>query len=234
MDGNGRWAQERGKARIFGHRRGVSVAREVVRASPALGVSTLTLFALSTENRRRPRPEVAELIKLFGEALGREVDDLVENGVCLKFLGDLSFFESGFLDSVRDAEARTAGLGRMRLNIAINYSGRWDIVNAMRQMAGTDASGDGADHAVVEQALSRGLSTGDVDLLIRTGGECRVSNFLLWQSAYAELYFTETPWPDFTAEKYAEALAWYAGRERRFGRVSGQQPVSTDSARNAG
>ena len=123
--------------------------------------------------------------------------------------------------SVRDATARERARVVTGLVLAVA------VVAAV-------ASGDGADHAVVEQALSRGLSTGDVDLLIRTGGECRVSNFLLWQSAYAELYFTETPWPDFTAEKYAEALAWYAGRERRFGRVSGQRPVSTDSAGNAG
>ncbi len=235
MDGNGRWARERGKARISGHRRGVEVARAIVRASPGLGVSTLTLFAFSTENRRRPRAEVSALIELFAEALRKEIDELVENGVRLKFLGDRSFFSKSFLNGVREAEARTANLGGLRLNVAVNYSGRRDIANAVLGALAAGAFDAGADGDTVERALSRGLDTGDADLLIRTGGECRLSNFLLWQSAYAELYFTDALWPDFGEEQYAAALAWYANRERRFGRTSGQlrRAASVNVAGNA-
>ena len=222
MDGNGRWARAHGKVRNFGHHRGVEVAHEIVRASPGFGVSTLTLFAFSAENRRRPPTEVSGLIKLLVKALHKKVDQLVENGVHLKFIGDLSFFGSDFLDDVRKAEARTADLSRLDLNIAFNYSGRWDIANAVLRAFETGALTSGIGCDTIERSLSRGLDTGDVDLLIRTGGEHRVSNFLLWQIAYAELYFTDTLWPDFTEEKYAEALAWYAGRERRFGQTPGQ------------
>ena len=222
MDGNGRWADQRGKNRISGHRRGVEVAREIVRASAEFEVSTLTLFAFSTENRRRPRNEVSALTELFTDALHREIDELVKNGVQLKFLGDLSFFRGNFLRGVREAEARTEGLGGLRLNVAVNYSGRWDIAHAVASALGAGGIAAGDSDEAVEQVLPDYLNAGEVDLLIRTGGERRISNFLLWQSAYAELYFTDTLWPDFSREKYAEALAWYARRERRFGLTSGQ------------
>ncbi len=221
MDGNGRWASRLGKTRVFGHRRGVGAAREIVRASAEFGVSTLTLFAFSTENQRRPSPEVSALITLFTEALRKEVEELIENGVRLKFIGDLSFFDDGFLHGVHEAEAKTERLGRLQLNVAINYSGRWDVANAvsLALASGEFAAADARD---VERALPRYLAVRDVDLLIRTGGERRISNFLLWQSAYAELYFTDVLWPDFDKARYAEALDWYSRRERRFGLTSRQ------------
>ena len=221
MDGNGRWANRRGKSRVFGHRRGVETAREIVRASAEFGVSTLTLFAFSTENRGRPSPEISALITLFTEALRKEIEELVENGVRLKFIGDLSFFDADFLRGVHEAEARTGDLDRLRLNVAINYSGRWDVANAVSLALASGALGAG-EARDVERELPNHLSVRDVDLLIRTGGERRISNFLLWQSAYAELYFTDALWPDFGKEQYAEALDWYARRERRFGLTSGQ------------
>ncbi len=222
MDGNRRWANELGKARISGHRRGVESAREIVRASAEFGVSTLTLFAFSTENRQRPRLEVSALMELFTDALREEIDELVKNHVRLKFLGDLSFFRGGFLDGIREAEAKTRDLDGLRLNVAVNYSGRWDIANAV--LSALNARVLSADTAceTFERLLPGYLNTGDVDLLIRTGGERRISNFLLWQSAYAELYFTDTLWPDFNREHYAVAFDWYANRERRFGRTPSQ------------
>ncbi len=221
MDGNGRWASARGQPRVFGHRRGVDAAREIVRASAESGVSVLSLFAFSAENRRRPRTEVSALIELFSDALRKEIDELVANGVRLKFLGDLSFFRDSFLRGVHEAEAKTENLTGMHLNVAINYSGRWDIANAVLGALDAGAFAAGADCETVERTLPDYLNTGDVDLLIRTGGECRLSNFLLWQSAYAELYFTDTLWPDFSRAQYAAALDWYAQRERRFGLTSG-------------
>lgn len=221
MDGNGRWANRRGKSRVFGHRRGVEAAREIVRASAEFGVSALTLFAFSTENRRRPSPEVSALITLFAEALRKEIEELIENGVRLKFIGDLSFFDRGFLREVHEAEAKTEGLARLQLNVAANYSGRWDIANAVSLALASGALG-AADAREIGRLLPDYLAVRDVDLLIRTGGERRISNFLLWQSAYAELYFTDVLWPDFGKAEYAEALDWYALRERRFGLTSKQ------------
>ena len=222
MDGNGRWADLRGEARVSGHRRGVEAAREIVRASAEFGVSVLTLFAFSTENRARPRTEVSALIELFTEALHREVDELAENRVRLRFLGDLSFFSDGFRRSVREAEERTAKLDGLRLNVAVNYSGRWDVARAVLDALAAGAFDAGASAETVERALTEHLDIGEADLLIRTGGERRISNFLLWQSAYAELYFTDVLWPDFDRAQYVEALDWYAGRERRFGRTPEQ------------
>ena len=222
MDGNGRWANEYGKMRITGHRRGVEVAREIVRASAEFGVTTLTLFALSTENRHRPRAEVSALTELFIESLRGEIDELIANGVRLQVIGELSCFGDTFIENIRKAEARTAGMDRLKLNIAINYSGRWDIANAVARLLHDRVPPAPADEETIARILSARLATGDVDLLIRTGGERRLSNFLLWQCAYAEMYFTDTLWPDFDKHQYAEALAWYEARERRFGLTSGQ------------
>ena len=230
MDGNGRWAKNQGKPRIFGHRQGAEPILKIVRASVELGVSTLTLFALSTENWQRPRPEVSALLELFVESLDEGISNLIEIGVRLKFFGDFSCFDDKVVNALRKSEARTENFDSLYLNVAINYSGRWEIAHAA--LAALDAQGLSAGAAVeeVEQALSDHLKIAPVDLLIRTGGERRLSNFLLWQSAYAELYFTDILWPDFTKEQYADALAWYAGRERRFGltseQVAGSNPKS--------
>ena len=222
MDGNGRWAEKRGKSRAFGHQQGVEMAREIVRASAESGVSTLTLFAFSTENKQRPRTEVSALVELFTTALHKEIDELVENGICLKFLGDLSFFKRGFQKLIHDAESRTENLDTLRLNVAVNYSGRWDIANAVLNAFESGRLTLGDKTQTIERVLPDYLHTSEVDLLIRTGGECRISNFLLWQSAYAELYFTDVLWPDFNKKEYMLALDWYANRERRFGLTSKQ------------
>ena len=222
MDGNGRWANRNGKARTSGHRRGGEVAKEIVWASAEADISTLTLFAFSTENRRRPRAEIAELTRLFTGSLREAVDELLENGVRLRFFGDVSFFESDLREAMQEAERKTTGLERLRLNVAVNYSGRWDLADAVSKALASGALSAGMQAASIERLLPDYLGIGEVDLLIRTGGERRLSNFLLWQSAYAELYFTDTLWPDFTREEYKAALEWYAARERRFGLTSAQ------------
>lgn len=221
MDGNGRWAKRRLLPRVAGHRKGVEALRGVIRACAERGVSHLTVFAFSSENWRRPQEEVSLLMELFMRALENEVARLHENGICFRVIGDLSGFSERIQALIRDAEALTRDNTRLTFTVAANYGGRWDIVQAMKKLM---ASGVKPED-VTEDALRHHLSmTGapEPDLFIRTGGEQRVSNFLLWQLAYTELYFTDALWPDFDAEALEAALSSYRTRERRFGRTSEQ------------
>ena len=222
MDGNGRWAQAQGKPRVFGHTRGVESVRAALQACGERGIGYLTLFAFSSENWRRPPDEVSTLMRLFLTALRREVDRLVELGVRVRVVGDLSPFDPELRLSIAESERRTERNERLHLTICANYGGRWDIAQAAtraaRQRADSDVSLTEAD---IERNLALSFAP-DPDLLIRTGGERRVSNFLLWQLAYAEFYFTDVLWPAFDAAELDRALAWYATRQRRFGMTAEQ------------
>ena len=222
MDGNGRWAKKRLMPRFSGHIKGVGIVRKMVRACLERGIEYLTLFAFSSENWRRPEEEVSLLMQLFVKALEQEVDKLDQNGVRLRIIGDLSHFEPRLQELIRAAEKRTAGNSRLQLTIAANYGGRWDImqaVNAMLQAQPEKRSG--WSEADLEPFLSMHFAP-EPDLFIRTGGEERISNFLLWQLAYTELYFTPTLWPDFNTAEFDKAIASFQERERRFGRTSEQ------------
>ena len=222
MDGNGRWAKKRFLPRVAGHVKGVELVREMVRACLERGIKYLTLFAFSSENWRRPQEEVSLLMQLFVKALEQEVDSLDRNGVRLRVIGDLSRFDPRLQDLIKGAEARTAGHERLELTIAANYGGRWDIMQAMsRMLAAQPEKRDGWVEADLEPFLSMHYAP-EPDLFIRTGGEERISNFLLWQLAYTELYFTDTLWPAFDTEEFDKAIASYQQRERRFGRTSEQ------------
>ncbi|CAD6539418.1 Ditrans,polycis-undecaprenyl-diphosphate synthase ((2E,6E)-farnesyl-diphosphate specific) [Paraburkholderia hiiakae] len=224
MDGNGRWATQRRLPRVAGHTRGVDAVRSVVESCVERGVEYVTLFAFSSENWRRPTDEVSFLMRLFVTALEREVARLHANGIRLRVVGDLSMFNERIQDLIRRAETKTARNTRLTLTIAANYGGRWDILQATRKLV-EEAAATGQPVPVTEDALSQHLAMAyapEPDLFIRTGGEQRVSNFLLWQLAYAEFYFTDTFWPDFDAEALSRAIASYAERERRFGRTSAQ------------
>ncbi len=219
MDGNGRWAKKRMMPRIMGHRQGAVRVREVVQASVECGIEVLSLFAFSTENWQRPQEEVSGLMRLFLESLKKERDALHKNNIRLRVIGDRSRFAAEIQQEIEAAEALTAGNCGMVLNIAANYGGRWDIVRAVQHYY--QAQGQQAQ-AITPEALEAYLSTAGLpepDLLIRTGGEHRISNFMIWQLAYTELYFTETFWPDFDRSAYQAALEDYAVRQRRFGRV---------------
>jgi undecaprenyl diphosphate synthase len=225
MDGNGRWAEKRRRPRSFGHQAGLKALRRTVEHCGRIGISQLTVFAFSSENWNRPPREVSRLMELFMRALDKEARELHENNVRVRFIGDLSAFSPELQDKVRLAEEMTRGNDRMLLNVATNYGGRWDIVHAARQLAAEVAAGRLHPDEIDEQRLAANLSLaegGDPDLLIRTGGEMRISNFLLWQAAYSELYFTPVLWPDFGPEALDDAIAAYRQRERRFGRT-GQQ-----------
>lgn len=221
MDGNGRWAKQRFMPRVAGHKRGVDTVREIVKACIERGVEQLTLFAFSSENWRRPQDEVTKLMELFVLALEREVDKLHKNGVRLRIVGDLARFGPRLNKLIADGEVLTKNNTRLVLNVAANYGGRWDILQAVnRLMADQDRRGP-----ITETDLAQGLCLSDApepDLFIRTGGEKRISNFLLWQLAYTELYFTDTLWPDFDAVALDAAIDSYQKRERRFGRTSEQ------------
>jgi undecaprenyl diphosphate synthase len=224
MDGNGRWATQRRLPRVAGHTRGVDAVRSVVEACVERGVEYLTLFAFSSENWRRPTDEVSFLMRLFVTALEREVGRLHANGIRLRVVGDLSMFNERIQDLIRRAETKTARNTRLTLTIAANYGGRWDIMQATRKLVEESARA-GEPVAVTEDTLGQHLAMAyapEPDLFIRTGGEQRVSNFLLWQLAYAEFYFTDTYWPDFDAAALGRAIDSYAERERRFGRTSAQ------------
>lgn len=220
MDGNGRWAHSRGLDRTEGHRKGLEAARETVVACREAGIPYLTLFAFSTENWRRPDGEVAELLSLLDEGLRKHFDDFMAEGVRISFFGDLSPFPRTLRLAMDRLEKHTRGQGRISLQVALNYSGRWDIAEAVRRLAdtGCDMSDIGEDD-LADRLATAGLP--DPDLVIRTSGEQRLSNFMLWQAAYTELYFTDVLWPDFGREDLEGALAAYAGRERRFGGVDG-------------
>ena len=221
MDGNGRWARSRRLPRIAGHRRGVEAVRATVRACAERGVEFLTLFAFSSENWRRPAEEVALLMQLFQAALGNEVEKLHKSGVRLKVVGDTSRFDPKIRRLIEQGERLTAGNRQLTLTVAANYGGRWDIMRALSALLKDRKSIDGVDEAALAPYLAMSYAP-EPDLFIRTGGEQRISNFLLWQLAYSELYFTETLWPDFDAAALDEAIASYRRRERRFGRTSEQ------------
>ena len=222
MDGNGRWAKKRYMPRFSGHAKGVEMVRETVRSCLERGVEFLTLFAFSSENWRRPPEEVGLLMQLFVKALEQEVDKLDRNGVRLRIIGDLSRFERGLQELIVAAEARTASNTRLQLTIAANYGGRWDIMQAVNAMLRAQpGKQSGWTEADLEPFLSMSFAP-EPDLFIRTGGEERISNFLLWQLAYAELYFTGTLWPEFDRAEFDLAIASFQKRERRFGRTSAQ------------
>jgi undecaprenyl diphosphate synthase len=225
MDGNGRWARRRALPRHAGHRSGVSAVRKAVELAAQRGVEYLTLFAFSSENWSRPREEVSKLMSLFVEALQREVDDLHRNNVRLEFIGARDQLQTGLNDKIAAAEAQTSGNTGLRLTVAVAYGGRWDIVRAVQQLAGEVAAGNISAAEIDDEAVASRLQLGNVpdpDLLIRTGGEKRISNFLLWNLAYAELYFCDTLWPDFDEKQFDKALAFYSRRQRRYGHTGEQ------------
>ncbi|WP_322035707.1 polyprenyl diphosphate synthase [Burkholderia cepacia] len=232
MDGNGRWATERRLPRVAGHTRGVDAVRAVVEGCARAGVEYLTLFAFSSENWRRPNDEVSFLMRLFITALEREVGKLHANGIRLRVVGDLDRFEPRIRELIRRAETKTARNTRLTLTIAANYGGRWDILQATKKLV-EQAVRDGREVEVTEDAFAPHLAMAyapEPDLFIRTGGEQRVSNFLLWQLAYAEFYFTDKYWPDFDGAALADAMASYTERERRFGRTSAQLEPQSQNA----
>lgn len=219
MDGNGRWARHRMMPRAVGHRQGAKTVRRIVRACAEQGLEVLTLFAFSTENWGRPQDEVDSLMQLFMESLERETNPLQENNIRLRIMGERSGFSPALQDAIARAEAATSQNNGMILNVAANYGGRWDIIQAVQgwcQAHGGDVS------SLTPEALSPFLATGELpepDLLIRTGGEHRISNFMIWQMAYTEFYFTDVLWPDFDEPDLKAAFADFAQRQRRFGRV---------------
>jgi undecaprenyl diphosphate synthase len=226
MDGNGRWARKRLLPRIAGHKRGVNTVRDLVKYCISIKVDYLTLFAFSSENWRRPAEEVSFLMGLFMEALQREVVKLHQNNIKLVMIGDRSRFEAALIAKIEESEQLTANNSGLTLTIAANYGGRWDVLNAVNnmQLAAPELAGQ-----YNEDDLSPYLSMSyapEPDLFIRTGGEKRISNFLLWQLAYTELYFTDTLWPDFNESAFNLAIASYQQRERRFGRTSEQLAAS--------
>jgi len=233
MDGNGRWAQQRYLPRVEGHRRGAEVVRKVLVACKERGVKYLTLFAFSSENWRRPPSEVALLMKLFRMMLEREVSKMHEAGIRLRVIGDLSRFDDRLVKLIHQSEALTAHNSNITLTIAANYGGRWDVLQAIRKLA--------QEHPeqlteITEEAFAPYLSMAyapEPDLFIRTGGEQRLSNFLLWQLAYTEYYFTDTLWPAFDDQELDKAIASYQQRERRFGRTSDQVQQALVQAREA-
>lgn len=225
MDGNGRWAQSRNRPRTFGHQAGLKALRKVVEHCGKIGIRELTVFAFSSENWSRPANEVSRLMDLFMRALDREARELHKNNARIRFLGDLSGFAPELQRKSELATELTANNTRMTLNVAANYGGRWDISNAARECARQVANGQLDVNDINEEILGRYVCLGadrDPDLLIRTGGEMRISNFLLWQCAYTELYFSPLFWPDFSPDALDEAIATFKSRERRFG-LTGEQ-----------
>lgn len=225
MDGNGRWARKRALPRHAGHRSGVGAVRATVELAAQRGVEYLTLFAFSSENWSRPREEVSKLMGLFLEALQREVDELHRNNVRLEFIGAREQLQPGLVDKITAAEKQTHDNTGLRLLVAVAYGGRWDIVQAVREVAGEVEAGEMTAAQVDEAEIASRLQLGglpDPDLLIRTGGEQRVSNFLLWNLAYAELWFCDTLWPDFGEKQFDAALDYFARRQRRYGHTGEQ------------
>lgn len=225
MDGNGRWAESKNRPRVYGHKKGVDAVRQSVQFCTKLGIQSLTLFAFSSENWRRPEDEVNTLMELFLFVLSKEVKKLHKNNVKLTIIGDLSRFSDTLRGKVDAAHALTRDNTGLQLNVAANYGGRWDITQATKQLAQQVAQGQLLPDDITEEHLGDCIAMndqGELDLLIRTGGDVRISNFLLWQAAYAELYFTDTLWPDFNEAAFADAIACYVARERRFG-CTGEQ-----------
>jgi undecaprenyl diphosphate synthase len=229
MDGNGRWAKKKLMPRSFGHRKGVEVTRRCVEFFAAAGVDHLTLFAFSSENWNRPADEVSNLMTLFMQSLQRYTDELHDKGIRIRFIGKRSDFSRKLQQQIEQTEAKTSANAGMTLNIAANYGGQWDIVNAARQLAQRVRDGVIGVDEIDEQQFSAGLSLDDgpsPDLFIRTGGEHRISNFMLWQLAYTEFYFCDCLWPDFDAGEMQKALDAYRQRQRRYGKTGEQVEVS--------
>ncbi len=225
MDGNGRWARRQKRPRFWGHKRGVERVRSTVEGCIDLGVEALTLFAFSTENWRRPEEEVTFLMDLFMSSLKREVQRLHKNGIRLRIIGDKSGFSTKLQTAIAEAEELTKDNSRLSLNIAANYGGRWDITEATRKLCHEVANGSLDPELVTEEMLQEQIMLSDLpepELFIRTGGEKRVSNFLLWQMAYCEFYFSDLFWPEFDRQALEEAVGSFGGRERRFGRTGDQ------------
>lgn len=225
MDGNGRWAQRQGKRRVMGHKAGVDKVRDAVKFASELKLEALTLFAFSSENWQRPQAEVSVLMELFFTVLSREVKRLDRNNIKLKIIGDISRFSQKLQDKIAKAEQKTAHNTGLVLNIAANYGGRWDITQACRVVAEKVQQGQLEPDQISEQVIGQHTSLSqlpELDLLIRTGGDCRISNFLLWQCAYAEFYFTDCLWPDFDQQEFVKALTGFVATERRYG-CTGEQ-----------
>ena len=225
MDGNGRWAKKKGNERIFGHKNGVRAVRDTVEAAAELGVNYLTLYAFSTENWNRPRTEIDALMSLLVSTLDKETDNLMENNIRLLVIGDIESLPSKVNRFLQQAVQRTSGNTGLKLVLALSYSARWEIVNTLKSIGAKIESGELTSNEITCNHITEMLQTGNIpdpELLIRTSGEFRVSNFLLWQIAYTELYFTETLWPDFTKEDLYRAICNFQNRERRFGMISEQ------------
>lgn len=221
MDGNGRWATKRFLPRVAGHVKGVDAVRGIVEACIKRDIQFLTLFAFSSENWRRPADEVSLLMRLFVTALEKEVKKMHDNNIRLKIVGELSRFDLSLQEAIHQAEHLTAANTRLTVTVCANYGGRWDILQAMNKVVANGQPAGEITEEMLEAQLSMAYAP-EPDLFIRTGGETRISNFLLWQLAYTELFFTETFWPDFNAQSLDEAIASYQSRERRFGRTSAQ------------
>ena len=222
MDGNGRWAKQRKLPRTSGHKHGIKATQEIIKASSEAGVKYLTLFAFSSENWKRPRSEVSALMELFMQSLQNEIKDLIENGVCLKFIGHKEAFSKKLYQQIQQAEKLTSINNKLYLNIAANYGGKWDILQAVKEIVQDVQDGSVKIKNINEHLLENLLETKGMpapDLFIRTGGEQRISNFLLWQLAYTELYFCDILWPDFNTKELEKAFENYRLRQRRFGQI---------------
>ncbi|MEN8247739.1 MAG: isoprenyl transferase [Bacteroidota bacterium] len=225
MDGNGRWAKKRGAARVFGHKKGTKSVREITEGCAEIGVEYLTLYAFSTENWGRPKEEVDALMELLVSSLRKELKTLMDNNVKLNAIGDIDGLPVKCAHELEDTIERTSGNTGLILSLALNYSGRWEILNAVKQFNDAVKRGEEQIDKIDEEVFSKYLTTRDIpnpELLIRTSGELRISNFLLWQLAYTELYFTDVLWPDFRKKHLIEALEAFQKRERRFGKISVQ------------
>jgi undecaprenyl diphosphate synthase len=225
MDGNGRWAKQKGHMRIFGHRHGVKAVRAAIEAGAELGVKYLTLYAFSTENWTRPQQEVSALMELLVSTIEDELPTLMKNGIRLETIGNIQQLPAKCQEQLKKTKAKTAGNDRLTLVLALSYSGRWDIIEAVKKVAQQVEDGELKASEIDEESLNRALSTAEYphpDLLIRSSGEQRISNFLMWEIAYSELYFTPVLWPDFTKDDFYRAIVDYQSRERRFGKTSEQ------------
>ncbi len=225
MDGNGRWAKQKGHMRIFGHRHGVKAVRAAIEAGAELGVKYLTMYAFSTENWTRPQQEVSALMELLVSTIEDELPTLMKNGIRLETIGNIQQLPAKCQEQLKKTKAKTAGNDRLTLVLALSYSGRWDIIEAVKKVAQQVEDGELKASEIDEQSLNRALSTAEYphpDLLIRSSGEQRISNFLMWEIAYSELYFTPVLWPDFTKDDFYRAIVDYQSRERRFGKTSEQ------------
>lgn len=228
MDGNGRWANKRHLPRAAGHKAGVNATRRIVENCAKSGIDSLTIFAFSSENWNRPKAEVSSIMALFITTISGEVKKLHKKNVCVKFIGDRSRFSEKLQVSINESEQLTKDNTGLHLNIAANYGGRWDVVNACKKIINEVEAGKVTIQNVDEELIGSFVSLNgqtEPDLFIRTGGEQRISNFLIWQLAYTELYFVDTLWPDFSDDDFEQALSWFAGRQRRFGKT-GQQIVN--------